>query len=196
MRANKNMLRWMAVLAAMVMLAAACGDDGGSSATAPSDPAPSDDSSSDDTSSDETSSDETSSDDTSSDEIDADQPTTGTTLDCAEIQAAVEAATDFTAVDPTGASDAANLEASFDQSRASLAAIGDSAPEIADDVEQAIQGLDALGAVFEELEWNTDFSSNPQAAVQLATAFSDSDIMGMIGAMTAISAWISTSCSS
>jgi hypothetical protein len=172
----------MAVLAAVVLLAAACGDDGGSADTA---------------SPDDTSSDDMSSDDATSDDANAeDSPLTGTTLDCAEIQAAVEAAGDFSAIDPTGGSDADDLEASFNQSRAALAALGESAPEIAGEVEQAIEGLDALGEIFAGLDWSTDFSTNPQAALELAGAMGDSDIQGMIGAMSAISAWISTSCTS
>jgi hypothetical protein len=137
-------------------------------------------------------SDDMGSDDTGTD----DTPPAGTTLDCAEVQAAIEAAGDFSAVDPSGSSGTEDLEASFNQSRAALAALGESAPEIAGEVEQALEGLDALGAVFAELNWDTDFSSNPQAALELAGAMGDSEIMGMIGAMSAISAWIAESCSS
>jgi hypothetical protein len=203
MRTRENVLRWIAVLAALVMLAAACGDDSSGTDSAPPDDTPSDDAGSGDadadsdgTGSDDTDSDDMDSDDMDSDDMDSDAPPPGSTLDCAEIQAAVEAAGDFTALDPSGGSDPANLEASFNQSRAALAALGDAAPEIADDVDQAVNGLDALGAIFAELDWNTDFASNPQAGLQLATALGDTEIMGMIGAMTAISTWIATSCSS
>ena len=192
MRIGNSVVKWIAVLAAVVLLAAACGDDGSDSAT-------SDDTSAPDTSEDDTSSQDTTAQDTSqgSDDADADDtPLTGTTLDCAEIQAAVEAAGDFSAIDPTGGSDPEDLEASFEQSRAALAALGESAPEISGEVEQALAGLDALGEIFAGLGWGTDFSSNPQAALELAGAMGDSEILGMIGAMSAISAWIATSCTS
>ena len=187
MRTRKTLHRWVAVLAAVVLLASACGDDGDSA----------DSVSPDDTSSDAASADDVSSDDASSDDAGSGAaPLTGTTLDCAEIQAAVEAAGDFSAIDPTGGSDPEDLEASFEQSRAALAALGESAPEISGEVEQALAGLDALGEIFAGLGWGTDFSSNPQAALELAGAMGDSEILGMIGAMSAISAWIATSCTS
>lgn len=194
---SRNVLRWIAVLTAVVVLAAACGDDGGddaapsdsSSDTTPADTTPSDTTPADTTPSDTTPADTTPSDTT-------DPGTTPTAVDCAEVQAAVEAASDFTALDPTGGSTPSDLEASFNQSRASLAALGEAAPEISGEVEQALEGLDALGAIFAELDWNTDFTTNPQAGLQLATALGNADVMGLVGAMTAISAWITTSCTS
>ena len=190
---SRNVRRWIAVLTAVVLLAAACGDDGGDDA-APSDSTPSDTTSSDTTPSDTTSSDTTPPDTTPGDETDP--GTTPSSVDCAEVQAAVEAASDFTALDPTGGSNPSDLEASFNQSRASLAALGEAAPEISGEVDEALEGLDALGSIFAELGWNTDFSTNPQAGLQLATALGNADVIGMIGAMTAISAWISTACTS
>lgn len=172
MGTEKNLRKLIAVLAAIVMLAAACGDDGGSS-----DSATPGDTSADDTGSDGTA-------------------PAGTTLNCAEVQAAIEAAGDLSTIDPTGNAGAEDLEASFNQSRAALQTIGTSAPEIAAEVEQALQGFDALGAIFAELNWETDFSSNPQAALELAGAMGEAEILGMIGAMSAISAWIAESCSS
>ena len=192
---SRSVLRWIAVLTAVVVLAAACGDDGGDDA-APSDTTPSDTTSSDSTPADTTPADTTPSDTGSAPADTTDPGTTPTSVDCAEVQAALDAAGDFTALDPTGGSNPSDLEASFNQSRASLAALGEAAPEISGEVEQALEGLDALGAIFAELDWNTDFSSNPQAGLQLATALGNADVIGMIGAMTAISAWITTSCTS
>jgi len=197
MRTRKTLHRWIAVLAAVVLLASACGDDGDGVDSVSPDDASSDAASSDAASSDDASSDDASSDAAGSDDAGSDAaPLTGTTLDCAEIQAAVEAAGDFAAIDPTGGSDAEDLEASFNRSRAALVALGESAPEISGDVDRAIEGLDALGEIFADLGWSTDISSNPQAALELAGAMGDSDIVGMIGAMTAISTWIATSCTS
>lgn len=207
--------RWLAVMLAVMMLAAACGDDGGSddagSDDTGTDDASTDDSGSDDTGTDDTGGDDdmTDTDDTDSGDDDTDSGSgtdtdsgdggsgdtpSGTTLDCAEIQAAVESVGDIAAIDPTGASDAENLEASFNQSRASLAALGETSPEISADVEQALRGLDKLGAIFADLDWDLDFSSNPAGVAQIAGAMGDADIMGMLSAMQAISAWIATTC--
>lgn len=219
MRVGRKMLRWVAVLAAVVLLAAACGDDGGTD----TDSAPPDDSGSSDTSSGDTDdsgdsgdmdsddmdsddsgdmdsgdmdSDDLDSDDMDSDDGDSGDIPPGTSLDCAQIQAAVESASDLAAFDPSGSSSSDNLQADFNESRAALAAIGEAAPEISGEVEQALEGLDVIGAAFAELDWNTDFSTNPTAALQLAATFGDADVIGMIGAMTAISAWIASSCTS
>jgi len=205
MRAGRKMLQWIAVLAAVVLLAAACGDDGGTDTASPgdsgsSDSSPDDSSSGDsgDMDSDDTDSDDSTSDggddgDTSTD--DGDIPP-GTSLDCAQIQAAVESAGDIATFDPTGNSSSDDLQASFNESRAALVAIGEAAPEISGEVEQALEGLDVIGEAFAGLDWNTDFSTNPTAALQLATTFGDADVIGMIGAMSAISAWIASSCTS
>lgn len=195
-----TLLRLMVALLAVATFAAACGDDGGTETSAGSDTG-SNDTGSSDASSDEGSSD-ASSDGASTDEGGADMeesqdPPSVSTVDCAEIQAAVEAAGDFAAIDPTGGSADDSLEASFNESRAALAALGSTAPEIADEVDTALEGLDALGAAFAEIGWNTDFSSDPAAGLQFAqTALTDGAVTNMIAAMSAISAWIATSCTS
>lgn len=207
MRVGDKVLRWIAVLAALVLLASACGDDGGSD-TAPPDDTGSDDTGSDDGDSDDTGSgsDDTGPDDTGSEDAGSDgtgsgdggsgEIPAGTPIDCAAVQAAVESASDIATFDPTGDSSSEDLQASFNESRAALAAIGDAAPEISGEVQEALEGLDIIGEAFAEVDWNTDFSSNPTAALQLATTFGNADVIGMIGAMTAISAWIASSCTS
>lgn len=187
MHTRTKMLRWIAALMAVVALAAACGDDGGTEAGSGSDDIGSDDNGSDDNGSDESGSDDSGSED----------PPTVSTVNCAEIQAAVEAAGDFAAIDPTGGSASDSIEASFNESRAALAALGSTAPEIADEVETALAGLDALGEAFANIGWDTDFASNPSAGLQFAqTALANGAVTDMIGAMSAISAWIATSCTS
>jgi len=178
MRTRKGVLRVIAVMAAVVLLATACGDDGGTTDTG---------SGSNDSGSNDDGSNDDGSDDTGS------GVTPGGTVNCQEIQEAM----DFAGIDPTEGSSSNSREDDFQQSRAALAALSAAAPEIADDVQDALEGMDALGAAYADFGWNADFSNDPAAALAFAQELLSAGVLtNLVGPMTAISQWIAESCTS
>ncbi len=118
---------------------------------------------------------------------------TPTSFDCNEVRDALERAGDSVDFDPSASAD--DLQASFDQSRAQLQALADEAPELSDDIDTALEGLDAIGAAFEAIGWDPNsLATNPEAALEFASLLNDSSVMAMTQALSSISTWVATAC--
>lgn len=205
MREKNPRFRWLTVLSILALLVSACGGDSDAS----SDPVDSseesnvDDSGSDAASA-EDSSDSSSHEADSSDESapdvsgvgDNEPPSGGGELNCEEINDAVNATGDLVGSDPTltGVED---REREFANARAMLLELKAQAPEIADDVDQTIEALDVFGEAFAEIGWDTDFTSDPAAAVTFTQkVFSDPAVVGLMTSTANIGLWLASNCSS
>ncbi len=210
MSANKKSLRWLAVLAAMILLAGACSDDssstdagsddGGSASDdtgsddSGSDDSGSDDSGSDDSGSDDSGSDDAGSDDSGSDDGGADAPS-GTSFDCNEVRDALEAAGNVVADDPLSGPNNDDLQQSFNESRASLEALKAQAPQLSADIDQALEGLDVIAGAFASIDWDyANLAANPGDALQFAQLFSDPAVLGMTQPLESVSQWMADAC--
>lgn len=171
--------------AALALLAGACGggsDDEPASFTQDSsnDAVPEDSGTSDDSSSDDSSSDAGSN--------------APSSFDCDEVREALEAAGDSAGFDPTAGGE--DLEASYNEARQSLQALAAEAPELSDDIDAAIAGLDVIGAALEAIDWDpASIATNPEAALEFANLLNDPAVLGMTAALTNVSAWVANACS-
>jgi hypothetical protein len=198
-------IRWLAVLSILALLISACGGDSDTT----SDPVnSSEESNIDDSGSEESnsgdSSDGSSTEVDSSDELRPDDSGVGNSgavsgggeLDCEAISAAVNAAGDLVGNDPT-LTNVEDREQDFANARAMLLELKAQAPEIADDVDQTIEGLDVIGEAFGEIGWDTDFTSDPAAAVTFAQkAFSNPAVAGLMTSTANIGLWLASNCTS
>jgi hypothetical protein len=115
-------------------------------------------------------------------------------VDCDQITAAVNASGDLVGGDPT-LSREGDPEQQFEEARATMLALKEQAPEIADEIDQTLAGLDAIGAAFADVGWDTDFASNPAAAVAFSqAAFSDPAVAGMMTSVASIGVWLASNC--
>ncbi len=199
----KQRFRWLSILSILILVAAACSSgsdtevgqsdsDDSSSDDSSSDDSSSDDSSSDDSSSDDSASDDSSSDDSGSD--DADPAQVRGEVNCDEISDAVSSAGGLVGGDPAFFT-AGDQERQFEEARAIMLALKEQAPEIADDIDKTLAGLEAIGEAFAEIGWDTDFSADPAAAGQLArTAFSDPAVSAMMTSVANIGIWLASNC--
>ena len=179
--------RLLILMTAFVLFAGACGGDS-DDAAADTDTSGSD--SSDDSGSDDSGSDDSGSDDSGSDDSGSDTPSL---FNCDDVRDALERAGNSVDLDPSAGAD--DLEASFNESRAQLEALAQEAPELADDVADALAGMDAIGEALAALDWNTDnMAADPEAALEFASLISDPAVMGMTQALSNISAWVASSC--
>lgn len=178
------MLRRLLILTtALVLFAGACGGDSDDTS------ADADTSGSDST--DDSGSDDSGSDDSGSDGSAGDGPTS---FDCADIRNAIDSAGNSVDLNPSASPD--DLEASFNNSRAQLEALADEAPELRDDVDAALAGMDVIGGALAALDWNTEnLATDPEAALEFASLISDPAFMGMTQALTNISNWVASACS-
>ena len=116
-------------------------------------------------------------------------------VDCEQITAAVNASGDLVGGDPT-LSGEGDLEQQFEEARATMLALKEQAPEIADEIDQMLAGFDAIGAAFAEVGWDTDFAANPAAAIAFSqAAFSDPAVAGMLTSAASIGVWLASNCS-
>lgn len=207
MRNTTRMRRLIAVLAAVALFAVACGDDdatdasnaavGGDSTETPADDG-ADDSADDSGTGDDSAADDSAADDGAEDgDLVPDVVGDGGSVDCAELQRAMNAAGDLGASAVTGdAGDPAQLEASFNESRAQLAALGQNVPELADEVTTVLAGLDVYADAFGSIGWDVSgVQSNPAEALEFAQLLGSTEILSMAGALQSISEYVVTSCS-
>jgi hypothetical protein len=206
MSANKKSLRWLAVLAAMILLAGACSDDssstdagsddGGSASddTDSDDNGSDDDSGSDDSGSDDSDSDDAGADDSGSDDGGSDAPS-GTSFDCNEVRDALEAAGNVVADDPLSGPNSDDLQQSFNESRASLEALKAEAPQLSADIDQALEGLDVIAGAFASIDWDyANLAANPSDALEFVQLMSDPAVQGMTIALGRVSQWMASAC--
>jgi hypothetical protein len=200
MSGHRNILRWLAVLTAVVLLAAACGSDSGSEASpfSPSNESGSSDStgSDSDASPSAPSTDSDSSESTDSESTGSDSPPAATgSLNCEQIKTAFDSIGGAVTGASTG-SVSDDLRADFDQYRTQLSALKSEAPELSDDIDGALAGLDVLGEAYSQFDWDLSDLSDPQDAIALASLLTDGDVMGMFTAMGNIAIWITANCAS
>ena len=189
MSKKTNLVRLLAIVAALLLFASACGDDTGTDAGADPEPSSSETPSDDGEGDSETPPEDD--EDMATDEPDVDVPTG--TFDCAEIQDALESASELAGVSGTSN----DPQESFEQSRAALVALGNQAPEISGDVDVAVAALDSFAAVMEKYGWGTDFSVDPTRALAFSQEMlAEGNFIALTTSMSAISAWITTSCTS
>lgn len=204
--------RLLALIMTIVLVAAACGggddssDDAAGDDTSQSsddsggsdDDGGSDDSggSDDDASASAAAGEDSSGDDGSDDAAaDGDDGASGSagSLDCLAIEEAIDQAANSIELEPTADPD--DLEASFNESRSQLQALGEAAPELGDDVDAALAGLDAIGSALAAIDWNAQsMATNPEAALQFASLLNDPAVAGMTQAMANISGWLAAAC--
>jgi hypothetical protein len=209
MSGHKNILRWLAILTAVVLLAAACGSDSGgdTSPFAPASESGSSDAGSDSANSDSDvspfapsnesdSSDSTGSEGSGSESSGSDSPPAATgSVNCDNIKTAFDSVGG--AVTGTGSGlGGDDLRAEFDQYRAQLNALKSEAPELSADIDSALAGFDVLGEVYDEFDWDLSNLSDPQDALAFASLLTDGDVMGMFTAMGNIGIWITANCTS
>lgn len=210
--------RWSAVVLALSLMASACGGDSNTSdVESGADQTGSDDAVADDTGSEQASTDSADSTDTDSGAAEADSagapsidtdsvdassdsgdatatPVSGE-LDCDQLDTALDSAGALVGGDP--ALFGSSPEQQFEEARATMLVLKEQAPEIASEVDQTIAGLDVIAAAFAEIGWDTDFESDPVAAVRLVQlAFSDPAVSAMIASVASIGAWLASNCSS
>ncbi len=197
---NTLVVRLLAIVAAVVLLATACssdgpdladvvddtgsGDvanDGGGDSGAPAVP--------DDSQSDETAASEESPDMDSTDL----PPEALAVTSCADIEAAF-ASIGGLASGGIGAPPGTDLEADFNQYREGLQSLKSEAPELSADIDAALAGLEVIGAAMAEFDWNVGNLSDPQDAAALAAVMTNSEALGMLDAMTNIATWIAGNC--
>jgi hypothetical protein len=142
-----------------------------------------------------TDSDEDGSGDSSSDDTESEATTTSGEVDCDSIDTALDSTGALVGGDPTlfGGSP----EQQFQEARATMLALKEQAPEIADDIDQTLAGLQVIEAAFEEIGWDTDFEADPVAAVAFVQlAFADPAVSAMMTSTANIGAWIAANCAS
>jgi len=197
---------WAAVVLALGLLAGACSSDSTSGASASesdldsseSSGADSNDSSSSDTADDSASSDN-SDDSDNVDDAGGDEtpPLVTGEVDCEQIDNALSSAGGLVTGDMALFGNGNNREAQFKEAEATMLALKQQTPELADDVDKTLAGLDAIAGAFEEIGWDTDFMEDPGAAAQVARmAFSDVAVSEMIASVANIGIWIAANCSS
>lgn len=119
---------------------------------------------------------------------------TPSAVDCDQITDALEQAGNSIDIDPTGGGD--DLEASFNESRSQLTVLANEAPELSDDIDAALAGMEVIGDAFSEIGWDTsNLATDPSGALEFAQLLSDPAVMGMTQALTNISIWVATTCS-
>jgi len=125
---------------------------------------------------------------------DAVDPPSGDVLDCGALDAAVEAAGGLVGGDPTS-SGGLDARQQFDAARASLLGLKGQAPEIADNVDAAVAGLDAIANVYAEVGWDTDFEADPVAGAQFVqAAFNNPAIPALLTSIPIIALWLEANC--
>jgi hypothetical protein len=133
--------------------------------------------------------------DTGGGDDDADPAAPSGEVDCDEIDAALDSAGAVVGGDPTlfGTSP----QQQFEEARATMLALREQAPDIADDIDGTLAGLEVISNAFDEIGWDTDFESDPAAAVRLVQlAFSDPAVSGMMTSVANIGSWLATNCAS
>jgi hypothetical protein len=214
MSRDRNILRWLAIMVAFVLLAAACSSDGPNLADVADNSVSQDPVSEDSVSEDPVSggadtggapesgetapsddvAPETSDSETTPDIESSDLPPEAlASTSCADIEAAF-ASLGGLASGGLGAPDGTDLEADFENYRAGLEALRSGAPELGDDIDAALAGLEVIGAAMAEFDWDINNLSDPQDAAALAAVMTDSDAMGMLEAMTSIATWVAGNC--
>lgn len=200
------MRKILAVLATVMLLAAACGDD--SSVDDALDDAIGEDESdatTDDTSDGDTADEDMADGDMSDHDMDDESvpdddgdsgdagPSVSGDFDCTEIEEAMDAAGQLQG-DPTGMS-GEGTEAEFERSRQTLETLGDEVPELREDVDQALAGMDKMGEALASIGWDTEgLATDPQAVREFVSLISDTDVLAMVDAFTNISTWIAEEC--
>lgn len=196
--------RLLILMATIVLLAGACGGDSSDDADTATSDSSSDSDSSDSDDSDDSgdsgdsgdsadSSDSGDSGDSSSGSDDSDDADAPRSLDCDEVNDALDRAGDSIELDPTAGAD--DVEASFNQARAQLQALADEVPELSEHVDTALAGMDVVGEALASLDWDaSNMATNPEAALEFASLMSDPAVIGMTEAFTHIGTWIATSC--
>lgn len=203
------MRKVLGVLAILMLLAAACGDDSSvddalddATEGAESDDATTDDTADDaadqDTAEEDTAEEDTDDDvpeeDTADDEDDnAFEPGFSGDFDCAEIEAAIGEAGEFQG-DPTGLT-GEDAEADFERSRQIFETLGEEVPELREDVDAALAGMDKIGEALASIGWDTQgLAADPEAALEFATLVGDTDVLAMAEAFNSISVWFAEEC--
>jgi hypothetical protein len=199
MSGHRNILRWLAVLTAVVLLAAACGSDSGdASPFAPPNESGSADTGAPDPGSPDTGASDPGAPDPGSPDTDASDPgapdlspaALGAT-DCAAIETAFSSAG---GVFGEAGQDGDDLRASLDQYRAQLEALRSEAPQLSDDIDTSIAGLEVLATAYAGFDWDLTNLSDPQDALALASLMTDADVMGMSLSMVNIGIWVAENC--
>lgn len=204
--------RWLALILAVVLFAAACGDDGGDDAAPAdggsddggsddggSDDGGSDDGGSDDGGSDDGGSDDGGSDDGGSDDGGSDDGGSGdvpTFGNCQEFADAIDGLDDLAdAGDPTSGSTPDDVRADFARAQASLAALQSQLPDdLKDDAQVIADGLAAMEEAFASIGYDASTLTDPADALQFAGVISGPEVLAMAGASINIQQWVTAGC--
>lgn len=199
MKTTTSWRRVIGLLVAVVLLAAACGDDSADDAVA-------DANTGDAVSADGDSGGSESVDDPA-DESAADPEDPALTvpdvvggdgsIDCDALQSASVDALSLGSDALSGAaSDPEALEANFNSARAQFVALGENAPELTDEVTTVLAGLDVLADAFGEFGWDvSEFAANPSDALEFVELLGGDEIENMSIALSEISSYASGVCS-
>jgi hypothetical protein len=192
-------LRWLTVfLSAALVMTACSGDsaDESESGAAQADSAQTESNDSTDSGQTSTDSEDAGSDGNAGSDDSAPEPAvTSGEVDCDQLDTALDSAGALVGGDPTVFD--SSPEQQFEEARATMLALKEQAPEIANDIDQTLAGLEAISSAYEEIGWDTDFESDPVAAVRLTQlAFSDPAVSAMITSVANIGTWIAANCAS
>ncbi|MDW3219794.1 MAG: hypothetical protein R8F63_14360 [Acidimicrobiales bacterium] len=196
---TQSLKRWLAILAAVMLLAAACGDDGGSDADPGGDDGSADDSSADDSSADDSGADDSSADDSSADDSSADDsgsddvPMLG---NCDEFAAAIDGLDSLAdAGDPTAGNSPDDVRADFAQAQASLAALRSQLPDdLKGDADVIAAGLAAMEEAFAAIGYDASTLTSPEDALQFAAAMANAEVLAMATASLSLQQWVLAGC--
>lgn len=190
---------WLIPFLAAMLAVTACGDDGGAATQAESEAESESESESESELGDSNEGSGTTEDgetpDATATDADPVTPVATGEVDCEKLEAALDSAGAMVGGDQSLLG--SNPEQQFAEARATMLALKEQAPEIAADVDQTLAGLAAISDAFAEIGWDTDFESDPAAAVALVQlAFGDPAVAGMMTSTANIGTWLSTNCGS
>lgn len=197
MRARRGILRWVAIAAAVLLFAAACGDDSDGDA-APGDDNGSDagDPPADDPPADDSSADDPPADDPPADDPPADDPPAAPAV--AEFENCEDFRDALAEINTTGGSDSSGepdeLRADFENSRQAIAAMKATLPDdLKGEADKLLAGVNVIDAAFGEIDYDMSRLASGEGGA-LLEIYASQDVVDMAAAAQNIQQWVLAGC--